>query len=191
MGRVEPANPDVEVIQCVHDALAIKFCARFDNEQAFVDNEFDGTISGTVIVKHVLHGGKVYEAASARDPDMAIDKSGAQVNQDAIRLEYSMRFVEGMNHARMGDSSQDPGEHRPVEGFVGVVDMFGLANPVGDAAGELFGQVPTRGADELRVRVNGMNVSAQAREPQREASITASDFDDALATPVGSTLECS
>jgi hypothetical protein len=191
MGRVDLANPGVEVIQRVHDMLAIKLYARFDNEQAFVYYVSDGTISGTVIVKHILHGGKVYEPAGARDSDMAIDKGGAQVNQDAIRLEYSMRFVEGMNHARMGDSSQGPGEHRPVERFVGVVDVFGLANPVGDAAGEAFGQVPTRGADELRVRVNGMNLSAQAREPQREASITASDFDDALATPVGSTLECS
>lgn len=45
-------------------------------------------------------------------------------------------------------------------------------------------------SDELLIRVDRPDPRAETREPHREAAISASDFEDALAAPIGHLLQC-
>lgn len=49
-----------------------------------------------------------------------------QINQDAVRHEDSVNFTQGMHHARMGNSSERPGEDGDVEGLFAERDGFGV-----------------------------------------------------------------
>ena len=60
----------------------------------------------------------------------------AQVNQETVGSKDAARFVKGMDHALMGDSSQRPGEYHYVERFARVVDPLGFTHCIVDLLGE-------------------------------------------------------
>jgi hypothetical protein len=85
---------------------------------------------------------------------------GTQVNQETIRSKHALGFVEGMDHALLGNSSQHPGEHHHVERFAGMVDPLGLTHLKVDSPREPLRQIPARRAKKLGVWVTRVHHGA-------------------------------
>ena len=117
----EFARPDAKLVESVHDPIAIEADRLFSLEQTLAHDMGDGAIGGIIVVKPLAHGVEVLVTTSAYNAHAAMHRGRTQINEEAIPLEHAPGFVEGMNHALMGYSSQHPSEDHEVKGLVRII----------------------------------------------------------------------
>src|SRR5215813_3881204 len=84
----------------------------------------------------------------------------AQVKQETIRSKDASRFVKGMDHALMRDSSQHPGEHHYIERLARVFDLLGCTYLIVDSLREPVEKLSAGFANKL-----GIGSVADTRAP--------------------------
>jgi hypothetical protein len=102
-----------------------------------------------VVVKFFTHYGNGSEFAFLNDTDTAMHGRGTQIDQEPVGLEYAVSLEEGMDHARLGHSSECPGKDDGVERRVGVFETLGLADAESNTVCKAFRQLFARRSDEL------------------------------------------
>ena len=107
--------PGAELIYSVHHAPAIKAGSPLGFEQIILQDLHDRLVGGPVIVKLFPHAAEYLKLSVARNSHATMHRGRTQVNQNAVRFEHPVCFVQGMNHALLGHSSQGPRENCQVK----------------------------------------------------------------------------
>src|SRR5262249_19187475 len=95
-------------------------------------NMLDGAVGGVIVVKVFAHDPWQAIAVIVRKSYTPVHGGGTQIDQKTVGLKNAVCFAEGIDHALVRHSSQGPGKDDRVEGFVRMVEFFGLARPETD-----------------------------------------------------------
>lgn len=182
-------KPLAKFVERIHHAIAGNSSAASRPEQAFIQDLLDGTIGGVIVFEGLSHDPAQTIPAVVRETDAAMHGGRAKIDQNTFRLEDSVRFAEGMDHALVGHSSQRPGEHDDVERRVGMFKLFGAAGLKRNLLAKLFRQRFSRISNDLGIRFDGVGARAEPGEPLRQAALTTADLEHVLAAPVRDLLK--
>jgi hypothetical protein len=97
----EVGQPRLKLVDRVHDAMTWKTLAAIRLEPAFADDLGNGTVGRAVVVKVFTHRPSRRVIGAVSQTDTAMNGGWTQIDKQPVRLEYSVSFAEGMDHALM------------------------------------------------------------------------------------------
>lgn len=150
-------KPDAKIRICVHYAFKDHTHSSFLDENALAQDLGYCPVRSPIIAKILPQNADQLPASSLSQPHAAVRRTRPKVNQNAAGLKYPVRFVEGMNHARMSHSSENPGKYDYIEHGRWIFEMFRLAYMVSDTLGVTFRFLPAGLADQPRLWVHGLD----------------------------------
>jgi len=153
------------------------------SKQPSADGGLDRLVCHLVVGEIFLHCLDESPTLAALEADAAVSRRGSKVNQQPVRPEDSVSFLEGMDHAPGGKASEGPGEDDNVEGPGGKFQTAGRADGVPDLPSVRLGQRPAGGPDGGTVRIDGGDLGAEPGQAARQPTVAASDLEDPGASP--------
>src|SRR5262245_61777544 len=104
----EIIEPSAEVLQCIHHAVKIELHLQFFAKESFTYDLFHRAVCGVIVIEWLLHRPNKFPLLALAQARATVLCGGTQVNQYAIWLENAVCLGQGMNHALMRHSSEDP-----------------------------------------------------------------------------------
>ena len=112
---VEVFQELLHILHGIHDAVQLKAQAPFRFQLAVADQAGHRVVCGVIIIEHFVELPDEFPLPALTEPKLAVRWRGPQVDQQSARSQDAMRFLQGMNHALRGHSSEGPGEDGDVE----------------------------------------------------------------------------
>jgi hypothetical protein len=137
----------------IHDAVQLKLQAGLLTEETCTHEAMDRGMRGVVIIQELMERADQLPFPALADAEPSVRSRGSQVDEDATWLEDTMCLLQGMNHALMSHSSEDPGKDGYIERVVRVSQAFRMAHMISNAPGITVGEGPTGPADASGVRI--------------------------------------
>ena len=154
------------------------------SKQPSADGGLDRLVCQVVVGEIFLHGRDERPTPTALQADAAVSRRGSKVNQQTVRTEDSVGFLEGMDHAPGGKASEGPGEDDNVEGPGGPkVQPPGRPDGVLDLPSVRPGQRLAGDADGVSVRIDGDDLGAEPGQAAGQPTVAASNFEDPGVSP--------
>jgi len=153
------------------------------SKEPSADGGLDGLICRVIVGEIFFRGPDNRPTPASLEADAAVSRRRPKVNQQTVRSEDSVGFLEGMDHAPGGKASEGPGENDNVERSGGKFQAAGRTDGVPHLPGVRLGQRPAGAPDGVSVRIDGDDLCAEPCQAAGQPTVAASNFEDPGASP--------
>jgi hypothetical protein len=164
------------VVESVHDGKPLFV---LDFKQAGIDGFEDAPVDGADRVKPLAHVERTKFVPVSGDTGVRGD--WLRVHEDPARGEGGVNVAQSVHDALERDASQRPAAERDIESLARKIESLCIVNAKPNAPRLLFGERRASGRDVLGTRVEGVDGRAMCGCERGEATLSATDVEDALA----------